>query len=245
MNTSNQQCSNSSRKTRKLPNFKNEEDNTLETLAARSVFQQYLAKFPDQLGPILAMCPPKARSDAIKSLSLRDVSCVKIPIEDIMKGPPLGLFDEIRVVVTSNEDPTDARLDIIRAAAMDERLKGVLSLWLEDFYKTYPDADSRNGNIERDGSAILSLDSSMAALQDFIERYVADGIAENQNDEDNDGLSDDSGFLAFDDEVEHIEEEFRNVFSSISSMGEIDVSSKKIGLFRPVSKITVRYVDSA
>ena len=237
---------------RKLPNF-NQEDHSLENLATQDLVYQYLCKFPDHLGGILSTCPPKVRSKAIASLHMRDVASVKIPIEDMMKGSPIGTYDEIRFVAYDNDDcPDYVKFDIIWAATMDERVRGVLNLWLEDFYKKYPDPESRAGYVERDGSAILDLDSGLGGIQDYVERYVEDVCADryaaaeyggHPDDENDNGYDDDSEAPDFDDEVERIIQEFRNVFDSLPVVGESNVVSKKVGLFRPVPKITIHYLQ--
>lgn len=240
---------------RKLPKF-NQEDHSLENLTAQSIVQQYLCKFPDQLGGILSTCPPKVRSKAIASLHMRDVASVKIPVEDMMKGSPIGTYDEIRFVAYDNDDcPDYVKFDIIWAATMDERVRGVLNLWLEDFYKKYPDPESRAGYVERDGSAILDLDSGLGGIQDYVERYVEDVLADkyaaaeygghpdDENGVYDNGYDDDSEAPDFDDEVERIIQEFRSAFDSIPVVGQFDVISKKVGLFRPVPKITIHYLQ--
>jgi hypothetical protein len=246
----------SKKSARKLPKF-TKEDDTLENLSAQSVVQQYLCKFPNQLGAILSTCPPKVRSEAIASLEMRDVASVKIPVEDMMKGAPIGTFDEIRFVAYSNEESPDyVKFDVVRAATIDERVREVLNLWLEDFYKKHPDPESRSGLVERDGSAILDMDSSLSGIQDCVERYVEEVCADKyaaaeyggypddvNNGNDNGDDDDDSEAPDFADEVERIMQEFREMFNSIPTIGEFDVISKKVGLFRPVPKITVHYLE--
>ena len=243
----------SSKMKRKLPSFPKEED-SLENRAAQSVFEQFLAKHPDQLGAILARCTPKVRSQAIKSLDDRDVVSVKVPISEMMAGKPLKLFDEITIIKTDDgETAHEADYITLRASMLDERIFEVLSLWLEDFYKKYPDADSRESWIERDGSARLDEDSSISALQDFIERYVEDLVADKYaeaeyggkpGEEDEQGYEkdayEDDDELDHDTEVENITDMFKDLLSDAAGPAGFG-NENKFRLYRPNPKITIRY----
>lgn len=238
---------------RKLPNFSKEED-SLENRAAQSVFEQFLAKHPDQLGAILARCTPKIRSQAIKSLDVRDVVSAKVPISEMMTGKPLSMFDEITIIKTDDgETAHEADYITLRASTLDERIFEILSLWLEDFYKKHPDQDSRESWVERDGSARLDEDSSISALQDFIERYVEDLVAqqnaeaeyggrpgEEDEEYEKDAYAEYDDDLDFDTEVDNITSMFREfLFEAAGPPGF--GNDDKFRLYRPTPKITIRY----
>ena len=228
---------------RKLPNFTKEED-SLENRAAQSVFEQFLAKHPGQLGAILARCTPLVRSQAIKSLNVRDVVSAKVPISEIITGKPLKMFDEITIIKTEDgETAHEADYITLRASMLDERIFEVLSLWLEDFYKRYPDQDSRESWIERDGSARLDEDSSMSALQDYIERHVEDIVADKNAEAENgeeDAFYDDDEELDPSYHVEQISDMFRDLFQDAAGPAGFG-NEDKFRLYRPNPKITIRY----
>ena len=228
------------RKVRKLPNFPNfsKEDESLENLNAQNVFEQFLAKYPDQLGAILARCTPKVRSQAIKSLDSKDVVSAQIPISEMMTGKPLKLFDEITIIkMEGGETAHEVEYITLRASTLDERIFEVLSLWLEDFYKNHPDQHSRESYIELDGSARLEEDSCMSALQDHIETYVAN-LAIEKDTEEEDGEEDDEEDE--EDKIENITELFRSFLSDVSESNGYG-NRDKINLCRPTPKITIRY----
>lgn len=222
---------------RKLPSFSKEEE-SLENRAAQSVFEQFLAKHPEQLGAIMARCTPKVRSQAIKSLDVKDVASAKIPISEMMAGKSLSMYDEITVIkLDDGETVHEADYITLRASMLDERIVEVLSLWLEDFYKNYPDADARESRVERDGSARLEEDSDISALQDFIEKYVEDRRADKEDADDED---DEDAYEDDNDEVEYITDLFHEFLGDPAGPAGFG-NEDKVRLFRPNPKITIRY----
>lgn len=165
---------------RRLPDF----DLARNVTPERNVSEQYLAKFPDQLGRLLAKLPKKARERAIQSLNPRDVMLANYSIEERMTGPTLQPNDEIVVVTFDGTSMEDTTIISLRIGMLDERITGVLELWLEAFYKMHATNDLRIGHVEPDGSAKLNVYRQLNELDEAIDLYISKHEDDPHGDED-------------------------------------------------------------
>lgn len=227
---------------RKQQSMFHKEDESLENLAAQSVFGQFLAKFPEQLGAMLSKCPPEARSIAIKSLDTEDVVSARITTKEMMVAPVFSVMDEITVIkLRDGESADEIEYFTVRPHSLDERIGKVLTLWLEQFYKENPDEETRINLVERDGSATLCLNHSMEALQDYIEEYVvlSNAVATFMDDGSDDDDESDEDFDK-DDEIETVTNMIRDFFEDGAGPQGFGYGNL-VRLYRPIPKITIRY----
>lgn len=229
------------RKVPDLPSFAKDEE-SLEVRSAQAIFEQFLQKYPEQLGTILLRCPPKTRSIAIESLPLKDVVSAKIPISKMMEHTKLEMMDEFTVLKLEQGESTDElEYFTVRAASIDDRICGVLSLWLEDFYKNHPDEEARTGCVERDGSATLNVCYDMECLRDFIGQYVEDSFEmKGAIEKEEEDISDSDLENDADEEIEAVTQLIREFLEDGAGPPDFG-NSDKIRLYQPVPKITIRY----
>lgn len=233
----------------------------MENLAAQSVFQQFLEKFPRQLGSILnRACNSKARYQAIKSLSTRDVTNVRQSITERMVGPLLAPDDHISILHMHDKDTYDECVTYRTVAVhtIDNDVVGVLTLWLEDFYKRVQQKmlDDPNGSwrvewFEHDGTPKLELEGDLHDnLEDFIDSHVENVIADKYaeaehggrpNEESENGFGDsddDSDVPDYETKTEEVRESLEEFLCLVPAKKPVDL--ERLRIYRPMPKITIR-----
>jgi hypothetical protein len=126
---------------------------------------------------------------------------------------------------------------IVKVSHLNDTIVEILSLWLANFYKNHPDADSREGNVEADGSATLLEDSSLSALQDCIELYIEQQKSDDDDGESDDDDDDDDGTCNF----EQLEDLVRTFLAEVGTDPGFSQSIKKTSTYTKTPKITIRF----
>lgn len=162
--TSNPVALPSKKQKRTLP-FHKEED-SLEDKAARSVVEQYLEKYPERIGHLIARMELHKRSQVMQH----------IPSKEMLR--PVAMYsyqlipDDTIAILHFHDSAADMDYALLKVSELPDFMSSVLGYWLEDWTGSYNTADKRTNHVEHDGSATLALDAEIDELSDAIERHV-------------------------------------------------------------------------
>lgn len=228
-------------KRRKLPKFEDVKDETLANRAAQSVCEQYIFKFPEQVGALAVQHGRETVNAVAKSLHSATGGDAISSLTQSMQsrrdqGHVLDPWDTISVVsVDFNPNLTrDALLhEVVQVSHINEHVVSVFEEWLRHHYSRTRVDSLGPDEIENNGSALLIEDDSMSTLEDYIQR-----VAKDVSGQDEDGR-------VVQDNVDSIERMVEEFLDDPGADHLVRLPDDPVQIYQRVPKITIRYVRGA